>query len=230
MDQQVQRKQELFDTLICLESQKENEQQDFWLLQYQKLLDSQPCELSFKSSSINPLLGYNFLVHGVVHCIPFLSKLWQSHNCTIDDINDDDLIEAGIKTSTDREQILKSIKEFIKQTQTETQAKSVESCDEQRAIASEPSAPSTQDPSTNIDEVKSDLSSECVICMEQTVRHHLKYKIQWQLITFFFYGFQCKIIFLPCGHLCCCYNCQNTIEDCPMCRAKIERRIKVIQA
>lgn len=138
------------------------------------------------------MLGYNFLVHGVVHCIPFLSKLWQSHNCTIDDINDDDLIEAGIKTSTDREQILKSIKEFIKQTQTETQAKSVESCDEQRAIASEPSAPSTQDPSTNIDEVKSDLSSECVICMEQTVRHHLKYKIQWQLITFFSMDFSVK--------------------------------------
>lgn len=177
LDQQAQRKQELLDTLVCLELQKENEQQDFWLLQYQKLLDSQPCELSFKSSSINPLLGYNFLVHGVVHCIPFLSKLWQSNNCNIDDINDNDLIEAGIQKPSDREQILKSIEEFIKQTRKDTQTQLVETCDEQRAIVNEPSAPSTKDSLTNIDEVNSDLSSECVICMEQTVRYHLKYEI-----------------------------------------------------
>lgn len=43
------------------------------------------------------MLGYNFLVNGVVHCIPFLSKLWQSNKADIMDITDDHLIEGKLQ-------------------------------------------------------------------------------------------------------------------------------------
>lgn len=158
LEQQSKRKKELFDTLLCLEMQRENETQDFWLLQYQKLLDSQPGDLSFRSTSIDPMLGYNFLVNGVVHCIPFLSKLWQSENFSICDITDDDLLEAGIKKAADREKILQSIRDFIKLDQ--PQAK--------EAIPDEPTAPEPQSTSS-VEETTTELDSECVICMEEPV-------------------------------------------------------------
>lgn len=160
LEQQTKRKSELLDTLLCLESQRENEHQDFWLMQYQKLLDSQPGELTFRSTSIDPLLGYNFLVNGVVHCIPFLSRLWKNDKCIIDDITDNHLIEAGIKKSSDREKILKSIHDFLKMEQSQTK----------EAISIEPLAPEQPTTSENIDEMTTEMDSECVICMEKPVR------------------------------------------------------------
>ncbi|XP_076651821.1 E3 ubiquitin-protein ligase LRSAM1 isoform X4 [Halictus rubicundus] len=51
-------------------------------------------------------------------------------------------------------------------------------------------------------------TAECVICFDQ----------------------QCEVIFLPCGHLCCCSSCANMISsDCPMCRSIIERKIHVVK-
>lgn len=171
LDQRAKRKKELLDTLVCLELQKENEQQDFWLLQYQKLLDSQPCELSFKSSSIDPMLGYNFLVNGVVHCIPFLSKLWQSTSkANVLDISDTDLIEAGIKKAQDREKILKSIKDFVEQYADGTSPPTAPKAEKQVSI-DEATTSNEQELSTNDDEPSTDLGSECVICMENTVKN-----------------------------------------------------------
>ncbi|XP_031622109.1 E3 ubiquitin-protein ligase LRSAM1-like [Contarinia nasturtii] len=204
LEQQSSRKRELLDTLMCLESQRENEHQDFWLLQYQKLLDSQPAgEQSFRSNSIDPLLGYNFLVNGVVHCIPFLSRLWQSDKCNIYDITENDLIEAGIKNACDREKILQSIRDFLK---LESPIQTTEAIPQQQTIATDEQSAANDEQSTG--QSTTEMESECVICMEES----------------------CKIIFLPCGHLCCCLNCHSTIENCPMCRAHIERRIKIIQA
>lgn len=156
--------------MLSLEMQKENQQQDFWLLQYQKLIDSQPCELSFKSSSIDPLLGYQFLVNGVVHCIPFLSKMWQSKQKDPVTITEQDLVDAGIKNVRDRYGILRSIEEYLHQY-------------EQKQL---PSAPPTevgeeaieQDVNEN-EQTQIELLSECVVCMEETVSisydMHVKY-------------------------------------------------------
>lgn len=161
LDQQSKRKSELLDTLYCLELQRENEHQDFWLLQYQKLLDSQPGEQSFRTTSIDPMLGYNFLVNGVVHCIPFLSKLWQSKTASnIIDITNDDLLEAGIKNASDREKILQSIRDFLKLDQPQTK----------EAIPIEPTAPQTQiTPIQDETTTTIEMESECVICMEEPV-------------------------------------------------------------
>lgn len=204
LDQQKQRKQELLSTLQLMEAQKEKEQQDFWLLQYQKLLDSKPSELSFKASSIDPLLGYYFLVNGVVHCIPFLSKLWQSNTCNIADLTDADFEEAGIKIAIDRENILLSIREFLEQQNKAKKAAEVPVELAEEVVPTAPEYASTSRPQSP----SVDLVSECVICMDNPS----------------------KIVFLPCGHLCCCTDCDGSVELCPMCRATIERRIKVISA
>lgn len=174
LDQQAARKKELCDTLVCLELQKEREQQDFWLLQYQKLLDAQPTELSLKSSTIDPLLGYYFLINEVVHCIPFLSKLWQSTVCNIEDITDDDLIAAGIKRQTDRMKILKSIKDFVYQQQQQQQQLQANSkispqLEHNDQIAARQPSAQCEPETTSLTDTCNDLASECVICMEELV-------------------------------------------------------------
>ena len=45
---------------------------------------------------------------------------------------------------------------------------------------------------------------------------------------------QCKIclnsvadvVFVPCGHLCSCISCAQSLRKCPICRVKIEKAIK----
>lgn len=183
MEQQSARKRELLDTLGRLESQRENEQRDFWLLQYQKLLDAQPGEQSFRATSIDPMLGYNFLLNGVVHCIPFLSRLWQSDKCNNMDITDTDLIEAGIKSAADREKILQSINDFLKLEKPSQVKEAIPTTAPEQAqkhTDTPPSAPlhtEQQQPNSNESQTEtasSEMDSECVICMEESVSRKFK--------------------------------------------------------
>ena len=34
------------------------------------------------------------------------------------------------------------------------------------------------------------------------------------------------VTFVPCGHLVCCHLCADLVTSCPMCRAKVESRVK----
>merc|ERR1719245_2492132 len=34
------------------------------------------------------------------------------------------------------------------------------------------------------------------------------------------------VVFLPCGHLCCCVNCAPALKDCPVCRCKIQGTVR----
>lgn len=181
MEQQSARKRELLDTLMCLEAQRENEQRDFWLLQYQKLLDAQPGEQSFRATSIDPMLGYNFLLNGVVHCIPFLSRLWQSNKYNIMDITDSDLIEAGIKNASDRANILQSINDFLKlekssqvkeaiSTTTTTTTQPVAQTHTVKPSSAPQTEQQTNSSEINQNEATGEMESECVICMEESVR------------------------------------------------------------
>lgn len=35
------------------------------------------------------------------------------------------------------------------------------------------------------------------------------------------------VVFLPCGHLCCCQTCASGVPHCPVCRANINSRVPV---
>eukprot|EP01083_Nonionella_stella_P291285 991221_1 len=54
----------------------------------------------------------------------------------------------------------------------------------------------------NIDEILD--STLCIVCCENT-RH---------------------FVFMPCGHLCCCEDCQARLSHCPTCRALIMQRVR----
>jgi len=41
-----------------------------------------------------------------------------------------------------------------------------------------------------------------------------------------------SVVFLPCGHLCCCSSCANlpSVKSCPICREQISCKIRVFQS
>lgn len=212
LKQQDQRKQQLLETLTIIEQQKDGEQTDFWLMQYQKLLDHRPAEITSDTASVDPILGYQFLENGVVHCLPFLSKIWQNRDKELASVCDQDLIEAGVQNAADRTAILTSISNYY-----DYLNRRIEYPESELNLSTTPTAPAleeerepvppsspTEEPATSNGAVQ---FSECVVCLEETV----------------------QVIFLPCGHMCCCAECHVSISDCPMCRAYIERKIKVIQ-
>lgn len=185
MEQQDRRKNELRQTLLDMENQKTED--DFWLIQYQKLLDSRGVMQSAQAS-IDPVLGYNLLLNGVIHVVPFLLKVWNKKEFSLETVKDDDLLNAGIRSADDRRGVLKAIRDYLNAQADDARAnekvKQIEQADEVLPGPSkQPSAP--QDSPTRATSASSDAaadainSSECVVCMDEPTR----------------------VIFLPCGEL-----------------------------
>lgn len=163
MVQQDMRKKELIDILTKMENERDD-RKDFWLLQYQRLLDSQPENVDF-DSSIDPELGYNLLANGVVHCLPFLSRLWQDKSKTLAEIDDEDLREAGIRKESDRCGILKSIAQFLSYRTEKTVVLPQTSAPEEEPAKA--TAAIIEDNSRQVDQEEE--LAECVICMDKKV-------------------------------------------------------------
>lgn len=111
MAQQEVRRGELVEMLTRMERERDDGQ-DFWLVQYQRLLDTQPGRLNFECR-VDAELGGNLLANGVVHCLPFLTRLWRDGEKPLEEIGDEDLRGAGVRGESDRRGILKSIREFL---------------------------------------------------------------------------------------------------------------------
>ncbi|XP_054249302.1 E3 ubiquitin-protein ligase LRSAM1 isoform X2 [Indicator indicator] len=75
--------------------------------------------------------------------------------------------------------------------------------------APEPSAPLEEPPSpvvpTDPPQQWDQKKSECVVCMEQ----------------------ETQMIFLPCGHVCCCQSCCQRLQTCPLCRQEVSQLIRI---
>lgn len=38
---------------------------------------------------------------------------------------------------------------------------------------------------------------------------------------------QAQMIFLNCGHVCCCPQCCQPLRTCPLCRQEIAQRLRI---
>lgn len=48
-------------------------------------------------------------------------------------------------------------------------------------------------------------TSECVVCLER----------------------EAQMVFLTCGHVCCCQQCCQPLRTCPLCRQEISQRLRI---
>lgn len=117
------------------------------------------------------------------------------------DLGDEQLKSIGIRNESDRAAIRLAVENYLAE---------LKLAEDRTPVT--PSAPPEDACTTSTNEeynVSQSLNTaECVVCLD----------------------LQCQVIFLPCGHLCCCSGCANMVTGgCPMCRSNIERKICIVE-
>ncbi|KAL2100072.1 hypothetical protein ACEWY4_004466 [Coilia grayii] len=207
LKQKDQREKELRQVLVELEQKSESNLTNYWMIQYQRLLDSKPLSLAMEEAGVDRELVSLLSKLSAEHYLPILAH----HRVTAETLKHmsaRDLSKIGINEVGIQKALLNWAKTQVsmptKAFPPEPQAEEVE-----EAGPSQPSAPSPEftpplTPSAPIP-AESPSSSECVVCMER--------------------GSQ--VIFLPCGHVCCCHQCSDALQTCPLCRATIDQRVRL---
>lgn len=141
--QQEERRLDMKNLLSQMEAQREEQAEDYWLMQYQRLMENMP-------ESTNQL--DKFSRYSSTPTAPRLSSSDFSGLSSLAPIDGKMLSTA--------------------------------------------SAPTANEVFTE---------SSCVICLDDL----------------------CHVIFLPCGHMCCCVACGDPITLCPLCRADVAQKLVV---
>ncbi|XP_018557425.1 E3 ubiquitin-protein ligase LRSAM1 isoform X3 [Lates calcarifer] len=219
LKQRDQREKELRQILAEMELKSESNQQNYWMIQYQRLLDAKPVSLRMQEAGIDKELVNLLCKLSGQHYLPILAH----HRVTIEALrhmNSSDLKKLGINELG----IQKALLNWSREHQTEGVCKAVQQDQVSEVTPTAPppsSPPSLPDASTTWipsppltpgtpvtpsapSPVEGPGSSECVVCMET--------------------GSQ--VIFLPCGHVCCCQVCSDALQNCPLCRSNISQRVR----
>lgn len=168
---------------------------EYWLLQYQRLLNSSYGYLSEAVQSVNPLLVSELALIGLSHYAPLLSTLKCQSVEDFSKISDKDLKNAGVESRKDRFAILNEIHQYMKVRISSEMLPTAPSLDKIEVLSTceSPTAPSLHELEASVSSLSEVLQNECVICMER----------------------QSHVVFLPCGHSCTCSYCSVSIKMCP---------------
>uniref|UniRef100_A0A8C4F0V2 RING-type domain-containing protein n=1 Tax=Dicentrarchus labrax TaxID=13489 RepID=A0A8C4F0V2_DICLA len=202
LKQRDQREQELRHVLAEMERKSESNQQNYWMIQYQRLLDAKPLSLRMQEAGVEKELVNLLCKLSAQHYLPILAH----HRVTTEALrhmNSSDLKKVCLSLTTCSNSPFQHQLSYLS-----TQAPPPASPPLLPNISQIPSPPLT--PGTPVtpsapSPVEGPGSSECVVCMES--------------------GSQ--VIFLPCGHVCCCQVCSDALQNCPLCRNNISQRIRL---
>ncbi|XP_054468362.1 E3 ubiquitin-protein ligase LRSAM1 isoform X2 [Anoplopoma fimbria] len=220
LKQRDQREQELRQVLAEMELKSVSNQENYWMIQYQRLLDAKPLSLRMQEAGVEKELVNLMCKLSAQHYLPILAH----HRVTTEAIRhmtSSDLKKIGINEIG----IQNALLNWARERYPEGACKDVQQVEEAEVAPSAPSPCSPESlPSTSTflipsppltpgtpvtpsapSPVEGPGSSECVVCMET--------------------GSQ--VIFLPCGHVCCCQVCSDAMQNCPLCRSKISQHIRI---
>ncbi|XP_046547780.1 E3 ubiquitin-protein ligase LRSAM1-like [Haliotis rubra] len=191
----------------------------YWLVQYQRLMDKKPQRLIDSENALEVEVVKILRKSGADDYLPLFAR----HKITIETIvqlTEDDLKQVGVHEVGLRKSILRYTEEMRVENKlggitptVETPAKQVATSMEEPSSSThvEPSAPEEPAAGAMFQRQKSiiarGMNSECSICLER----------------------ESQVIFLNCGHICCCVMCCGPLTMCPLCRAPIVQKIKISQ-
>ncbi|NWZ20047.1 LRSM1 ligase, partial [Asarcornis scutulata] len=205
LKEKKQREEELQQILLEMEAKSETKQENYWLIQYQRLLNQKPLSLKLQEEGLEKQLVNLLIELSAEQYVPVFAhhriSLQVLSTMTASDLEKMGVIEAGLQRAILRraQEILavaKTIPELLKTVDAEVPA------------APEPSAPEEEAPSTvtpTAPPLRWDEKSECVVCMER----------------------EAQTVFLPCGHVCCCQTCCEQLRACPLCRKDITQHVRI---
>ncbi|XP_040462568.1 E3 ubiquitin-protein ligase LRSAM1 isoform X4 [Falco naumanni] len=209
LKEKKQREEELRQILLEMEAKSETKQENYWLIQYQRLLNQKPLSLKLQEEGLERQLVNLLIELSAEQYVPVFAhhriSLQALSTMTAGDLEKIGVTEAGLQRA-----ILKRAQEVLAVARTIPEL--LRTVSEEVPAAPEPSAPFEEllspvvptAPPLQWDEKK----SECVVCMEQ----------------------ETQMIFLPCGHVCCCQTCCERLRTCPLCRKDIAQRIRIFHS
>uniref|UniRef100_A0A3Q2XB28 Leucine rich repeat and sterile alpha motif containing 1 n=1 Tax=Hippocampus comes TaxID=109280 RepID=A0A3Q2XB28_HIPCM len=217
LKQKHQREQELLQVLAEMELKSESTQQNYWMIQYQRLLDAKPLSLRMQEAGVEKDLVNLLCKLSAQHYLPIMAH----HRVTAEALrhmNSADLKKLGIAEVG----IQKALLNWARERQPEGKTRTEEIPPAEPSSSFFPSIPNTSGsltpsppltPGTPItpsapSPVEGPGGSECVVCMETGA----------------------QVIFLPCGHVCCCQVCSDALQNCPLCRGAISQRIRLYRS
>ncbi|XP_050763722.1 E3 ubiquitin-protein ligase LRSAM1 isoform X2 [Gymnogyps californianus] len=209
LKEKKQREEELRQILLEMEAKSETKQENYWLIQYQRLLNQKPLSLKLQEEGLERQLVNLLIELSAEQYVPVFARhrisLQALSTMTASDLEKIGVMEAGLQRA-----IVKRAQEILAVAKTIPEL--LRTVDAEVPAAPEPSAPFEEPPSPVVpmapplqwDEKK----SECVVCMER----------------------ETQMIFLPCGHVCCCQTCCERLHTCPLCRKDITQRIRIFHS
>ncbi|NWQ68632.1 LRSM1 ligase, partial [Neopipo cinnamomea] len=209
LKEKKQREEELQQILLEMETKSETKQENYWLIQYQRLLKQKPLSLKLQEQGLEQQLVALLLELCAEQYVPVFAhhrlSLEALGTMTASDLEKLGVVEAGLQRA-----ILKRAQEILAVAKTIPELQ--RGVDTEVPAAPGPSAPPEEPPSPEGPTAPplqwEERKSECVVCMEQ----------------------EPQMIFLPCGHICCCQSCCERLLLCPLCRQDIAQRVRIFHS
>ncbi|XP_041530165.1 E3 ubiquitin-protein ligase LRSAM1 isoform X1 [Microtus oregoni] len=205
LKEKTQREEELHDILVELEAKSETKQENYWLIQYQRLLNQKPLSLKLQEEGMERQLVALLAELSAEHYLP----LFAHHRISLDmlsQMNPGDLAKVGVSEAGLQHEILRRARNLLDSARFQPELKP--SKDEVLGVLEPPAAPQEAPESVRPSAPPAELdtpTSECVVCLER----------------------EAQMVFLPCGHVCCCQQCCQPLRTCPLCRQEISQRLRI---
>ncbi|XP_043839065.1 E3 ubiquitin-protein ligase LRSAM1 isoform X2 [Dromiciops gliroides] len=205
LKEKSQREEELRGILLEMEAKSETTQENYWLIQYQRLLNQKPLSLKLQEEGLEQQLVTLLVELSAEHYLPIFAhhrvSLDMLSHMTPGDLAKMGISETGLQHSLIRraQELLdgaKTLPELLKSVEGEALEALEPASAEELPEAVTPTAPPAQ-----LD-VR---ASECVVCLER----------------------EAQVIFLNCGHICCCQSCCQPLRTCPLCRQNIVQCLRI---
>ncbi|XP_055256915.1 E3 ubiquitin-protein ligase LRSAM1 isoform X2 [Moschus berezovskii] len=202
LKEKTQREEELREILTELEAQSEAKQENYWLIQYQRLLNQKPLSLKLQEEGLERPLAALLVELSAEHYLPVFAHHRLSL-ATLSRMGPADLAKVGVSEASLQHEILRRAQELLDAARTQPELLKppeggvLPTAPEELPEAVRPSAPPAE-----LLEVQ---TSECVVCLER----------------------EAQMIFLNCGHVCCCQLCCQPLRTCPLCRQDITQRLRI---
>ncbi|XP_027412122.1 E3 ubiquitin-protein ligase LRSAM1 isoform X2 [Bos indicus x Bos taurus] len=202
LKEKTQREEELREILTELEAQSETKQENYWLIQYQRLLNQKPLSLKLQEEGLERPLVALLVELSAEHYLPIFAHHRLSL-AMLSRMGPADLAKVGVSEAGLQHEILRRAQELLDAARAQPELLKppeggvLPTAPEELPEAVRPSAPPAE-----LLEVQ---TSECVVCLER----------------------EAQMIFLNCGHVCCCQPCSQPLHTCPLCRQDITQRLRI---
>ncbi|XP_063506403.1 E3 ubiquitin-protein ligase LRSAM1 isoform X1 [Pongo pygmaeus] len=210
LKEKQQREEELREILTELEAKSETRQENYWLIQYQRLLNQKPLSLKLQLMVHVSALQEEGMERQLVALLEELSAehylpIFAHHRLSLDllsQMSPRDLAKVGVSEAGLQHEILRRVQELLDAARIQPELKPPVGEVVTPTAPQEP--PESVRPSAPPAELEVQ-ASECVVCLEQ----------------------EAQMIFLNCGHVCCCQQCCQPLRTCPLCRQDIAQRLRI---